>query len=122
MDNKNENILWVDTIAKDMKEVRPAFKKLDNGEIMPIVYQRVNCHIIFDVKMEYLRQKDRLVAGGHMMESPVTISYVSVVSRETVRIAMTLAALNDLPVKVADTQNAYITSSVTDKIWTFLVQ
>ena len=105
-----------------MKEVRPAFKKLDNGEIMPIVYQRVNCHIIFDVKMEYLRQKDRLVAGGHMMESPVTISYVSVVSRETVRIALTLAALNDLPVKVADTQNAYITSSVTDKIWTFLVQ
>ena len=34
-----------------------------------------------------------------------TITYASVVSRETVRIALTLATLNDFPVKVSDIQN-----------------
>ena len=38
-----------------------------------------------------------------MTEPPKTITYASVVSREKVRIALTLDALHDLPVKVADT-------------------
>ena len=42
----------------------PDFKKLENGEIVQIGYQRVNCHMIFDVKMEDFRQKAKLVAGG----------------------------------------------------------
>ena len=100
----------------------PAFKKLDNGEIGTIGYQRVNFHIIFDVKMKDFRRKDRLVAGGHVTEPPATITYESIVLRETVRIALTLAALNDLPVKVADIQNAYINAPITEKIWTVLCQ
>ena len=76
---------------------------------MPIGYQRVNCHIFFDVKMENFRRKARLVAGGHVTEPPATIMYASVVLRETVRIYLTLDALNDLPVKVADIHNSYIT-------------
>ena len=83
---------------------------------MPILYQRVNFHMIFDVKMEDLRRKARLVAGGHETDPPSTITYSSVVSRETVRISLTLAALNDFPVKVADIQNAYITAPVTENI------
>ena len=38
------------SIAKEMKYVRPTIRKLDNGEIMIIGYQCVNCHTIFDVK------------------------------------------------------------------------
>ena len=63
--------------------------------------------------MEYFRRKARLVAKGHMTEPPSTIMYESVVSRETVRISLTWATLNDLPVKVADIQNSYITAPVT---------
>ena len=37
-----------------------------------------------------------------------------------VRIYLTLDALNDLPVKVVDIQNAYITAPVTEKICTVL--
>ena len=37
-----------------------------------------------------------------MTEVPATITYASVVSRELVRIALTLAALNGLEVKTAD--------------------
>ena len=98
----------------------PVFKKLDKWEIIPIGYQRVNWHIIFDVKMEYFRRKSRLVAGGHVIEPPSTIIYVSVVLKKTVLIELKLAELNDLPVKVMDIQNSYITTPVIEKIWTVM--
>ena len=41
-------------------------------------------------------------------------------SRETVRIALTLAALNDLDVQCGDVLNAYVTAPVGEKIWTKL--
>ena len=72
--------------------------------------------MIFDVKMEYLRRKAELVSGGHVTEHTATITYPVVVSRDTVMIKLTLAALNDFPVKVADIQNAYATVPVTEKI------
>ena len=58
--------------------------------------------MIFDVKREDFRRKARLVAGGHTTAAPATITYASVVSRESVRIALLLAALNDVEVKTAD--------------------
>ena len=66
--------------------------------------------MIFDIKMEDFRRKARLVAGGHMAKAPATITYASVVSCETVCIALLMAALNDLNVKVGDVLNAYITA------------
>ena len=92
-----------------MKGVIPALRKLDNGDIVPIGYHCVNFHMIFDVNMEDFRHKARLVEGGHVTNPPSKINYARVVSRETVRITYTLAALNVLPVKVADIQNYYIT-------------
>jgi len=70
--------------------------------------------------MENLHRNYRLVAGGHMTDAPITTTFASVVSRETVRIALTLAGLNDLQVKVLDIENAYITAPCTEKIWTIL--
>ena len=76
--------------------------------------------MIFDVKMEDFRRKAQLVAEGHMTKAPPTITYASVVSRETVCLALTIASLNDLEVKVGDVLNAYITASITEKVWTIL--
>jgi hypothetical protein len=95
-----------------MKEVRIAFNILPDGHAASIGYQKIPCHMIFDVKMEDFRRKARLVAGGHRTEAPATITYASVVSRETVRLALTIAALNNLEVKVGDVLNAYITAPV----------
>ena len=72
--------------------------------------------------MEDFRRKDRLVAGGHVMEPPSTITYVILVSSDTVMIALKLDSLNDLLVKVVDIQNAYITAPATENIWTILDQ
>ncbi len=60
------------------------------------------------------------MAGGHLTQVPVTITYASVVSRETVRLALTFASLNDLEVKVGNVLNAYITAPVKEKVWTIL--
>ncbi len=60
------------------------------------------------------------MAGGHLTKAPATITYASVVSRETVCLALTFASLNDLEVKVGDILNAYITAPVMEKVWTIL--
>ena len=70
--------------------------------------------------MEDFRRKARLVAGGHMTETPKCITYSSVVGRETVCIALTIAALNNLQVKAGDAMNAYVTEPCSEKIWTVL--
>jgi hypothetical protein len=76
--------------------------------------------MIFDVKMEDFRRNARFVAGGHTTDAPRAMTYASVVSRESVRIALTLAALNDLAVKMADIENDYLTAPITEKVWTVL--
>jgi hypothetical protein len=75
-------------------------------------------HLIFDIKMEDFRRKSRYVAGGqHTVDAPSSLTYASVVSRETVRVALTLAALNDLEVKACDIQNAFLAAPCSEKIW-----
>jgi hypothetical protein len=69
--------------------------------------------MIFDMKMEDLRRKARFVAGGHITDTPHEMTYASVVSRESVRIALTLA-----DVKMDDIENAYLSASITEKVWT----
>jgi hypothetical protein len=60
------------------------------------------------------------VTGGHQTNAPATITYASMVSRETVCLALTIASLNDLEVKVGDVLNTYITAPVKEKVWTIL--
>ena len=76
----------------------------------------MQCHMIFDIKMEDFRCKARLVVGGHMTEAPKTLTYASVISRETVRIMLAIAALNDLEVKMADVQNDFLTALCSESI------
>ena len=76
--------------------------------------------MIFNLKMEDFRRKVRLVAGGHMTETPKTLTYASVVSRTMVQIALMLAALNNLEVKTSDVQNAYLTAPCAKVIHTML--
>jgi hypothetical protein len=120
LDKKNGNTLWADTISKEIKNVQVAFKILPDGQPARIGHQKIPCHMVFDIKKEDFRQKARLIAHGHKTDAPTTITYASVVSRETVRVALTLAALNDLKVKVGDVLNACITAPITEKVWTVL--
>lgn len=68
-------------------------------------FQEIKCHMLFDVKMN-LTWKACFVAGWHMTEPPASITFLSVVSRDSVRIAFMLAALNDLDILACDIGNA----------------
>jgi hypothetical protein len=120
LDKENGNDYWQRAIDKEMTNVRVAFQILDEGKSVPVGYQFIRCHAIFDIKMDSFQRKYRMVAGGHMTETPASMTYASVVSRESVHIALMLAALNDLQVKTADIENAYLTAPVSEKIWTTL--
>ena len=95
-----------------MKNVRPAFEVFEGEKSdIPIGYQEVKCHMIYDIKLgENFRRKARLVAGGHKTVAPASITYSSVVSRDSVRFTLTVEALNDLDILAFDIQNSYLTA------------
>jgi hypothetical protein len=108
---------WKRAIEKEMANVMPAFKFLEGDENLPVGCQKIDCHIIFDVKLD-LTRKARYVAGGHMTEAPAALTYSSVVSRESVRIAFMAAALNGLDILAADAQNAYLNADCRESVYT----
>ena len=120
IDKKNGNTHWSDEIAKATKNVRVAFKILNEDKPVPIGYTFICCHMIFDVNMEDFRRKARLVAGGHMTETTATMTYVGVVSCESVRLTLMLSTLNALEVKFGNDKNVYITAPITEKYWSIL--
>jgi hypothetical protein len=70
----------------------------------------------FEVKMDFTR-KARFVAGGHMTDPPTEITYISVVSHDSVRIGFLIAALNDLDLVAADISKAYLQPETKEKIY-----
>ena len=84
-DKENGNNLWWDAICQEMKNVRIAFEVFE-GKVkdIPIGYQKVDCHMIFNIKMGESRRKARMVAGGNTTEVPATLTYSPVVSRDSV--------------------------------------
>ena len=106
IDSKNGNTYWYDAIQKEMKNVRVAFET--DEEVTPkearsnkkyVGYQEIKCHMIFSIQMDgKFTRKARFVAGGHTTNPPPSITYSSVVARDTVRIAFVIAALNDLDI------------------------
>ena len=120
IDLENGSTFWWDAICTEMRNVRPAFEVWDKTTTeMPIGYQELRCHLMFAIKMgENFRRKARFVAGGHTTEVPSPLTYASVVSRDSVCIALTIAALNDLKNMACDVQNAYLMADCREKIWT----
>jgi len=115
-DRENGNDLWWTSICEEMKTVKVAFEEVDS---IPVGYTHITCHLIFDVKLgENFRRKARLVAGGHKTGVPSSITYSSVVSRDSVRICLTLAALNGLDVLSCDIKGAYLTAPAKEKVVT----
>ena len=125
IDRINGNDFWEKAIKKEMSKVRVAYKPNDahtpeevRKGLAPemIGYQEISCHLVFDVKMDFTR-KARFVANGSTTEAPASITYSSVVSRDSVRLAFLIAALNDLDIMSCDIGNAYLNAPCREKIW-----
>jgi Reverse transcriptase (RNA-dependent DNA polymerase) len=114
LDKANGNTMWMDALAKEMFNVGVAFEILEEGVNAPTGWSRVTGHLIWDVKMDFTR-KARWVLDGHKTHDPVGSTYAGVVSRESVRIAFTYAALNEVDVCAADIRNAYLQAPSSQK-------
>jgi len=114
IDAEHSNTFWRDVIRKEITNIGIAFEILENDMKTPAGWNMVTGHIIFDVKMDFTR-KARWVLDGHKTPDPVGSTYAGVVSRESVRIAFTYAALNNLDVWAADIQNAYLQAPSSQK-------
>ena len=97
---------WRKAINKEISRVKIA-RKVDEEHTLNdaraatatafVGFQEIGCHLIFDVKMDFTR-KAPFVAGGHTTEAPELIKYSSVVSRDSVQLAFTIADLNGVDV------------------------
>ena len=101
---------WENALNKEMKKAKVAYTKVDEctpeqaqkNQVPELTgFQEISCHIVFDVKMNFTR-KAHFVANGSTMETPVALCYPSVASRDSVRIAFLIAALNDLDIFACD--------------------
>ena len=65
--------------------------------------------MIFDIKMDgKFTRKAHYVTGSHTTDNPSSITYYSVLSRDSISITFTLAALNNVDIRAAEIGNAYL--------------
>ncbi len=118
IDKENGNTLWRDAVRLEMKNVRVAFEEFEGDTQGLVGYTEITGHLVFDVKLgENFRRKARYCADGHKTGAPASVTYSTVVSRDSVRILLTVAALNELEVLGADVQNAFLTAPNKEKCW-----
>ena len=117
LDAKNDNTKWANAISKEMKNVHTSFNFIEDDANIPIGFQQIRCHLVFDIKI-YFTHKARLVVGGHTTEVTEMSNYSSIVSRESVRIVMVVAALHSLNIEDGGIQNAYLIALCLEKIYT----
>ena len=77
-------------------------------------HSKLSEYLIWDVKMDFTT-KARWILDGHKTTDPIGSTFAGVVSRKSVQIALTYAALNDLQVFVADIRNAYLQAPSSQK-------
>ena len=70
--------------------------------------------MVFDIKSE-LTCNTCFITGAHLMDTPKQSTYCSIVSCNSVHIALMIAAYNDLDLLSANIQNAYINSPTEEK-------
>jgi hypothetical protein len=82
-----------------MKAIEPAFE-FRNDDVMPVDYQHIDCHMVFDIKIT------------------LDCKFACVVSRDSIRIAFLVVALNDLNVLSADVAGAFLNANTIEKVYT----
>jgi hypothetical protein len=83
LDRESGTDFWQKAIEKEMKNIACAFDFPVDGKA-PIGFQKIDCHMIFDLKMT-LERKARNVAGrGHQTEPTNDITFANFFSRDNV--------------------------------------
>lgn len=115
-DQENWNHLWREAIKKEMSKAKVSYqvkegmspRDVQHGTVSELLgYTKIGCHIVFDVKMDFTNETG----------ASASMTYSSVVSRNSVQLAFLIAGLNNLNVMVADLKNVYLNALCAKKIW-----
>jgi hypothetical protein len=104
----------MDALLKEMGALVVAFEMLEHGQKGPAGWFKPTGHIVWDVKMDFTC-KAQWVKDGRKTPDPTTSSFTGVVSRESIRIALTYAAMLGLPVIGGNIKNAYLQAPSSEK-------
>lgn len=92
-------------------------KCLRDKDELPI--GKANTNPILDTRMykvEYPDGHTYFMVDGHKTKTPAVMTYSSMVSRDSVQIALMIAVLNDLNIMACDIQNAYLLAECRERI------
>ena len=118
IDHKNGNTLWRDSELTELSQIDEykSFLDMGAGYKPGPEYKKIRVHMVYAVKHDG-RHKSRLVAGGHLTETPIDSVYSSVVSLRGIRILTFLGELNNLKVWSTDIGNAYLETYTQEKVY-----
>ena len=94
-----------------MTNVQVALKVNNDSDKVPIGFKEITCHVVFDVRFDLIR-KVRTGASGNLTKISHSMSYSSVVSRDSVGIILLVAALNNLDIQMCDIGNVYLNAEI----------
>ena len=119
LDDEAGNDKWKIATKLEMDQIKEYEVFIDKGKYhvskIPRGFKEIRCHIVFDVKHDG-RHKARLVAGGHMTDTPIDSVYSGVVSLRGFRMCLFLAELNGLDAYTTDISNAYLEGYTREKL------
>ena len=107
---------WCQAIIKEMGNIDPCIDLIPEGKDPPPGYEFICTNIVFDIKMDFTR-KARFMADGSTMEVPSEFTFASVMSWDSVRLALLYAALNDLDILSVDMAVAYLNAPIGEKVY-----
>ena len=118
LDHANGNTKWQDAIKLELRQIDDYDTFEDKGTDWkaPKEFKKINVHLVFAVKHDG-RHKARLVAGGHLTDTPIDSVYSSVVSLRGIRMLAFIAELNGMEYWSTDIGNAYLESRTKELVY-----
>jgi len=118
LDQVNGNTMWIDAETTELNQIDEYKSSIDKGVgFNPgSDYKRIRVHMVHAAKHDG-RHKARLVAGGHLSETPIDSVYSSVVSLRGVRLLAFIGELNGLKIWSTDIGHAYLETYTKEKVY-----
>ena len=120
LDAHNGNTMWRDAEVLELNQIDEyeVFINKGRGYAPGPGWKKIRVHFVYAVKHDGRpSHKARLVAGGHLTDTPVDSVYSSVVSLRGIRLLTFIAELNKCEVWATDIGNAYLESHTKEKVY-----
>ena len=118
-DRENGTNLWEAATLLELKQLDEYDTFIDKGDFnrhtIPQGFKLIRVHFVYAVKHDG-RHKARLVAGGHLTDTPIDSVYAGVVSLRSFRTCVLLGELNGMPPYATDIGNAYLEATTNEKV------